>query len=582
VGTGANMSGTTFTNVTALGYLAIVNSSSKMILGNNSVNVGIGLSNDVVQNGPLNKLEINAGTGVPTGFEQSAAGTAGVSGLRFRDLHSASATASNPGAGVLSVNSTGDVIYVPAPTGTLTSANNGLSLNGATVVLGAPCGAASAAQLLNDREIPMNGNNFIFSGQGTAKYNVGIGTGCTPGAKLEITQSSGNTASTSLKVTNTDVESIGCDVTANGPYAIKGLATLQSSTLLTTTGVYGEAIYNSTKANFGVEGFSSQSSSANYGGRFQAKSAVNTPVFNYGMEAEGLNADNNFGGYFVAGNAFSATAASIGIYATSYGIGGAPGGVAGYFDGDIFVNGPMSGTGTVLAASDSIFKTNVDTIPNAMAIIKQLKPRQYYLDTANTQGFNFSNQKQYGVIAQDVELILPELISYVTKPASYDSDRNLVQAAVTYRAVNYNAFISLLMKGAQEQQSKIDSLTDVLSDVVEKINSCCNTRSSLQNNQATSSSIDVELKDVQSVVLEQNAPNPFAEQTTISYFLPENMIKAQILFYNSQGRLIQSVELNEKGKGQLNVFGKDLSNGIYTYTLVVDGKIIETKKMVKQ
>lgn len=90
------------------------------------------------------------------------------------------------------------------------------------------------------------------------------------------------------------------------------------------------------------------------------------------------------------------------------------------------------------------------------------------------------------------------------------------------------------------------------------------------------------LKDGQSIVLEQNVPNPFAEQTSINYFLPDNTSKAQILFYNASGKLIQSVELTQKGKGSLTVFASDLSNGIYTYTLVVDGKIIETKKMVKQ
>jgi hypothetical protein len=54
-----------------------------------------------------------------------------------------------------------------------------------------------------------------------------------------------------------------------------------------------------------------------------------------------------------------------------------------------------------------------------------------------------------------------------------------------------------------------------------------------------------------------------------------------MLFYNAAGKLIQSVNLTEKGKGSLTVFANDLSNGIYTYTLVADGKIVETKKMVK-
>lgn len=45
--------------------------------------------------------------------------------------------------------------------------------------------------------------------------------------------------------------------------------------------------------------------------------------------------------------------------------------------------------------------------------------------------------------------------------------------------------------------------------------------------------------------------------------------------------MIKTVDLDSRGDGQLNVFADDLSNGIYTYALFVDGKIIDTKKMVK-
>ena len=116
-------------------------------------------------------------------------------------------------------------------------------------------------------------------------------------------------------------------------------------------------------------------------------------------------------------------------------------------------------------------------------------------------------------------------------------------------------------------------------------------QSQTKNNQQNKSMIipeseitqmDVELNDAQTIVLQKNSPNPFAERTSISYYLPDNTGKAQILFYNAQGKLIQSAEIIQKGKGTLNVFASDLSNGVYTYTLVVDGKIIETKKMIKQ
>jgi hypothetical protein len=60
-----------------------------------------------------------------------------------------------------------------------------------------------------------------------------------------------------------------------------------------------------------------------------------------------------------------------------------------------------------------------------------------------------------------------------------------------------------------------------------------------------------------------------------------SVVKAQLLFYDANGKLIKAVDLTERGKGQINVFANDLSNGIYSYALVVDGQIIDTKRMVK-
>ena len=297
--------------------------------------------------------------------------------------------------------------------------------------------------------------------------------------------------------------------------------------------------------------------------------------------------------------------------------------------GSFNVNGAASCTAGIWS-SDQMFKTNVDSIQNALAIIKQLKPRTYYFDTANVWGLNFPAQKQYGFVAQDLEQVLPELVTTIKKNAVVDTTGNIVHPATTYKGVYYLELIAFLTKGIQEQQHNIDSLTtktnnqdsinnalnnrvnqlaaktnnqdtvntllqNQLNQLLTAINTCCS--HSMQSptdgsgNQQTKSmtipqgaaiQTDVQLNDVQTIVLEQNVPNPFAEQTTINYSLPNNISKAQMLFYNSQGKLIQSTELVQKGRGQLNVFASDLSNGIYTYTLVVDGKIIETKKMVKQ
>ena len=68
----------------------------------------------------------------------------------------------------------------------------------------------------------------------------------------------------------------------------------------------------------------------------------------------------------------------------------------------------------------------------------------------------------------------------------------------------------------------------------------------------------------------------------IGYNLPETVKRAQILFYDAQGKLIQTVELTARGAGQLTVFADDLSSGVYTYALVANGAVVDTKKMVKQ
>jgi len=94
--------------------------------------------------------------------------------------------------------------------------------------------------------------------------------------------------------------------------------------------------------------------------------------------------------------------------------------------------------------------------------------------------------------------------------------------------------------------------------------------------------LEVTLSNRSAIVLDQNVPNPFAEQTVINFSIPETVQKAQIHFYDANGRFMNSVEVTERGLGSVTVFGSDLSTGVYTYTLVADGQVVATKKMMKQ
>jgi hypothetical protein len=94
--------------------------------------------------------------------------------------------------------------------------------------------------------------------------------------------------------------------------------------------------------------------------------------------------------------------------------------------------------------------------------------------------------------------------------------------------------------------------------------------------------MDIVLEKNNIVILGQNTPNPFNESTQISYYIPKQFTKAQLLFTGSAGEVVKIIEIKNTGNGKINVFAGDLSSGLYTYTLIIDGKTIETKKMVKQ
>ena len=79
--------------------------------------------------------------------------------------------------------------------------------------------------------------------------------------------------------------------------------------------------------------------------------------------------------------------------------------------------------------------------------------------------------------------------------------------------------------------------------------------------------------------LNQNRPNPFSTSTLIRYFVPEEIERAQVVFYDLNGRVLLSHELDRVGFGEISVNAEDLPNGLYSYGLILDGEIVDMKKM---
>src|SRR5438045_2641915 len=76
-------------------------------------------------------------------------------------------------------------------------------------------------------------------------------------------------------------------------------------------------------------------------------------------------------------------------------------------------------------------------------------------------------------------------------------------------------------------------------------------------------------------MLGQNIPNPFTHCTSIFYVLPQKFTHAQIIITDKIGNTIKKIDISGNGKGILTIDASTFGNGGYSYSLYVDGKLID-------
>lgn len=78
----------------------------------------------------------------------------------------------------------------------------------------------------------------------------------------------------------------------------------------------------------------------------------------------------------------------------------------------------------------------------------------------------------------------------------------------------------------------------------------------------------------------QNIPNPFSLATTIQYHVPTSVSNAMIYIFNLNGLLVRSIPIDAFGDGSITIDGSTLAAGMYVYSLVVDGVVSDSKRMI--
>lgn len=250
---------------------------------------------------------------------------------------------------------------------------------------------------------------------------------------------------------------------------------------------------------------------------------------------------------------------------------------AGYFAGNVNSTGTGYYVNGVFVASDESLKTNIEPLGSAMDVIAHLQPKSYLFAPSDHPHLSMPEGQQAGFLAQEVEEVLPALVSSTSVLAIVDSSGQELSPALEYKAVNYAGMVPYLIAAMQEQSAMIASQNERLAQMEEMLAACCasptgsDQRIRMENNGTLAG--EERLLKIQ--------PNPFSQATTLYYTL-ERTGRMQLMANSADGKQLRVLHeaSMEAGQYQLEWNTTDLGAGVYYVTLLLDGEPI-VKKAVK-
>lgn len=118
------------------------------------------------------------------------------------------------------------------------------------------------------------------------------------------------------------------------------------------------------------------------------------------------------------------------------------------------INGDIGMTGQILGVSDKRTKKDINGISNALDKIEELQPVSYHFDESNFSDLNLPDGIQFGFVAQEVESILPDLVSV----SSITTDKNGI--SIDLKGINYIQLIPILTQALKDQHAQVNSQED--------------------------------------------------------------------------------------------------------------------------
>ena len=159
-------------------------------------------------------------------------------------------------------------------------------------------------------------------------------------------------------------------------------------------------------------------------------------------------------------------------------------------------------------------------------------------------------KQHYGFDADQLEEVFPDLV-YENEDGS--------------KSINYVEMVPILVQAINELSAKVETLEG---------------ESTAKKAPTRATSSDEIGKNLVMLSLGQNKPNPFGTTTSIDVSIPESVQKAFIYVYDLQGKKVDQVDITARGKQTVLLNAAALTDGMYLYSLIADGKVVETRRMI--
>jgi len=206
-------------------------------------------------------------------------------------------------------------------------------------------------------------------------------------------------------------------------------------------------------------------------------------------------------------------------------------------------------------------------------------------DTTHTEEHAYSHRTPS---MKDSTIYTP-IKRWVIEPAEYRTDSMPLltynPSALTYVIINSIKEIdSLRTADKQELIEKINLQSNLIHSQNSTIDSLILANKNFEERIARlETKNEISLDEVSDVILEQNNPNPFSENTTITYYIPDKVqgdAELVIAPAASQSPALQKYPLTKGTPTQLTISAQDLYTGVFVYSITVSGKVIVSKKFI--